>query len=54
LEYAKQEDAEAEMDQTMRQLEGTMDVSRDWKTRENRILGYVVLSPRKGLRRIGQ
>jgi len=45
----EKEDAEAEIDQAMRQLKGLMDVSKDWKKRENRILGCVILSPRKGL-----
>ncbi|KAI0002172.1 hypothetical protein BJV74DRAFT_882269 [Russula compacta] len=59
LEYREQmdeEDAKAKRNQVRSQLEGARkairalekflaDVSRDWKKRENRVLGYVVLSP---------
>ncbi|KAN0135417.1 hypothetical protein V8E53_006696 [Lactarius tabidus] len=63
LEYAKQmdeEDAEAERNDALPQLEearraiGALekflaDVSRDWRKRENRVLGHVVLSPPIGV-----
>lgn len=62
LEAAEQtdEDAEKERKQVLPQLEKAReamenlekflaDVSRDWKERENRVLGYVVLSPPIGL-----
>ena len=63
LEDAKrmdEEDTEAERNHVLPQLEearkaiGALekfhaDVSKDWKTQENRILGYVVLSPPIGL-----
>jgi hypothetical protein len=70
-EQMDEEDIEVERNQVLLQLEEVkkaieslkkflVDVSRDWKKRENRVLGYVVLSPpsvsasgRKGLRRTG-
>jgi len=58
--HMDKEDAEAEKNQVLPQLEEArkaiealekfhMDISKDWKKQENRILGYVVLSPPIGL-----